>query len=678
MANTISVSVLADVRDISRKLGSVDKQLSGFGKTTSRIGGLVKGAFAGLAVGAVFKDVVSGASDAQQSLGATETVFGKFASTVVKDSNKAASQFGLDANTYRENANLIGSLFSNQGVAAKDLAGATKEVIGVSADLAATFGGTTTEAVGALSAAFKGEFDSLEKYGISLKESTISAELAARGQDKLTGSALAAAKQQVTTDLIMQQSSKTRGAFAKESNTLAHQQQVLAARFQNIKDKIGMVLLPVLTRMVAFVSNVVLPALSRWGKAFAEDVWPSIKQVATELASRLSPVVKTLGGFIKSTLVPAVKDMAKWFRDNVDVLVAVGAGLLAAKTALVAYNLYVRISTALTKAWAVAQKILNGTMKANPIGLVVTAIALLVGAMVLAYQRSETFRRIVDKAWSGIKRVAMAVFPVIKTVITTVFRVMWTVVRGIVTTMAQVIKTTWNVIKAYTRTAWNIIKNTVLVPIRVIVAVLRGDTGKAKAIVKDAWDFIKSATQRVWDGIKTAVTSAIGKVVETVKGLKGRVTGAFSGAVGWLKDAGKNIIQGLINGLNEAKQWVIDKIKEIADLLPGWVKKRLGISSPSKVFRDLGRNVGEGLAQGLSDYATNRKVQKAANTMALTVESGFSKPQLAIGASGNSSAPPVTIQFHGPVIGPSKGDMGRWIGEALDEYKRQGGRRLAV
>ncbi|GAA4226113.1 hypothetical protein GCM10022254_10020 [Actinomadura meridiana] len=55
------------------------------------------------------------------------------------------------------------------------------------------------------------------------------------------------------------------------------------------------------------------------------------------------------------------------------------------------------------KAWSVAQGILNIALAANPIGLVVIAIAALVGGLIYAYKHSETFRRIVDEAFSVVK-----------------------------------------------------------------------------------------------------------------------------------------------------------------------------------------------------------------------------------------------------------------------------------
>ncbi|WP_282578090.1 YtxH domain-containing protein, partial [Staphylococcus aureus] len=53
---------------------------------------------------------------------------------------------------------------------------------------------------------------------------------------------------------------------------------------------------------------------------------------------------------------------------------------------------------------------LNVAMVANPIGLVIALLAGLVVGLVIAYKRSETFRKIVNKAWSSIKTTAKAVF----------------------------------------------------------------------------------------------------------------------------------------------------------------------------------------------------------------------------------------------------------------------------
>ena len=65
-----------------------------------------------------------------------------------------------------------------------------------------------------------------------------------------------------------------------------------------------------------------------------------------------------------------------------------------------------RVGAAATKAMALAQRVLNAAMRMNPIGLVITALLALGAGLVLAYKKSETFRRIVNGAWAGIKKAA--------------------------------------------------------------------------------------------------------------------------------------------------------------------------------------------------------------------------------------------------------------------------------
>lgn len=64
------------------------------------------------------------------------------------------------------------------------------------------------------------------------------------------------------------------------------------------------------------------------------------------------------------------------------------------------------VATGATGAQAGAQRGLNAAMRANPIGAIITVLTLLVGGIVLAYNKSETFRGIIDGLWGAIKTAA--------------------------------------------------------------------------------------------------------------------------------------------------------------------------------------------------------------------------------------------------------------------------------
>ncbi|MBE5500469.1 phage tail protein [Mycobacteroides abscessus] len=130
-----------------------------------------------------------------------------------------------------------------------------------------------------------------------------------------------------------------------------------------------------------------------------------------------------------------------------------------------------------TKAAAAAQRLWNLAMTANPIGLVVTAIAALAAGIIYAYNHSETFRKIVDAAWAAIKVAAEAV------------------------------------VKWFMDTAWPLLKR-----------VWEG--------IGEGWSWLVTKAGEVWTGVKEKFTA----IVDFVKGLPGAITNAAKGMWDGLKN----------------------------------------------------------------------------------------------------------------------------------------------
>jgi hypothetical protein len=137
----------------------------------------------------------------------------------------------------------------------EQVAGKANELTGAAADLASVFGGSTADAAGAMGAALRGEFDSLEQFGIFMNQNKIDAQLAATGQDKLTGAALEGAKKQAILNEIMSQAGPYLGNFAKEADTAAGSQQIANAAWQDAQAKLGEQLLPYLVKGAELLSS---------------------------------------------------------------------------------------------------------------------------------------------------------------------------------------------------------------------------------------------------------------------------------------------------------------------------------------------------------------------------------------------------------------------------------------
>ena len=99
--------------------------------------------------------------------------------------------------------------------------------------------------------------------------------------------------------------------------------------------------------------------------------------------------------------------------------------------------------------------------------------------------------------------------------------------------------------------------------------------------------------------------------------------------IDWLS-LGKDIVQGIIDGFDALKNDLINRAKMLADDLPAWMKKLLGIESPSKVFYAIGENVMLGFINGM-DSLSNR----AAETIGRIADNTISRAKAAgYGASG--------------------------------------------
>ena len=124
--------------------------------------------------------------------------------------------------------------------------------------------------------------------------------------------------------------------------------------------------------------------------------------------------------------------------------------------------------------------------------------------------------------------------------------------------------------------------------------------------------------------LKDAVTQGVQAAADLVGQLPGKMLAALGDLGGVLFSAGAAVVQGFIDGIGSMIGAVVNKAKEIANAIPGPIKNLLGIQSPSKVMAEVGKNVGEGLAQGMDNISPEvaKAAQDLASTIADTVKSG--------------------------------------------------------
>lgn len=498
--------------------------------------GPLAAAAAGLVVGKVLVDSISEAADFQQSVGAIDTVFGKSAKQMHKWSASAATNVGLTKNEFNELGTLIGSQLKNGGTAMEDLAPKTNQLIGLGADLSSMFGGTTKEAVDALSSALKGERDPIERFGVSLSQAKIDAEAAALGFEKVDGALSAEGSQAATLSLIMKQTADAHGNFAKETDTLAHQQQVLEAQWGNIKTTIGTALLPVLTDLFTAINDAV-PKVQAFfgalkgggdsGKKVSAALGP-VGDVVTALVSVLKGVdwesmIKPLGDAFRDAVIIAQRlwelfgpTIVKYVRGAVTAVIAVLGGLIN-----IIGGILKVISGILTgdwgKAWDGVKQIVRG------------AVQIVVG---LVKNMKNLVMLPIRLLWTGLKALFRAG------------------VNAIVGYIKWWISTNVAIVRGGMRTVSSVVSS----GISTVVNFLKGLPGRAKNALGRLGSTLRSVVSRAFDSARSAVSSGVSAIVSGIASAPGRI-GALAGR---FASAGKHIIQSLMNGLKSAGSVVSD------------------------------------------------------------------------------------------------------------------------
>lgn len=162
------------------------------------------------------------------------------------------------------------------------------------------------------------------------------------------------------------------------------------------------------------------------------------------------------------------------------------------------------------------------------------------------------------------------------------------------------------------------------------IGLLKGIAGKISNAVTNGLKALPGLVialgNRVINGLTKAISGGVSLVKNAAGKIKPVILGAFSGAATWLKNIGSDIIHGLGAGLDAAREWLKGKIEDLSGWIPGWIKKKLGISSPSKVMAELAKWIPAGIAQGI--LAGIPGVQAAMDAAIATIRNGMEEVSL--------------------------------------------------
>jgi SLT domain-containing protein len=286
----------------------------------------------------------------------------------------------------------------------------------------------------------------------------------------------------------------------------------------------------------------------------------SAASAATGTMGTLGGKLSTVYSFLRSLVSALAATTVAWVQNT--------AAMVVQKTVSIAV-------AAATKVMTAAQWLLNVALDANPIGLIVIALAALGAAFYLAWTKSATFRKILIAAWKAI----------------------W-----------DVIKTVWNWIKGH----WPL-----------LLAILTGPIGAAVILIIRHWRQITAATKTLWHDL-TAIWNAIWR--NTI----GRVQAGVRDVERWynsLPDGVRKALWGLGHMLygiaTGSLREFLAGFRSVAGSILGWLRgfvgsiirligRLIGRGSPAREFFNIGRDMMLGLEKGIKAHA--HKARDAAMT----------------------------------------------------------------
>ena len=544
----LAIKVLSDTRKAKKGLQETEH-------ATGRLMGAL-GKLGGIALAALAITGIKQAADLEQSIGAVDTVFKGAADQMHRYAAGAAETMGLTENQYNELATVLGTQLKNGGTAIDQLADKTNGLIGLGADLASMFGGTTPEAVSALTSALKGERDPIERYGVSLKQAQIDAKAAELGFVKVGGSLSNEANQAATLALIMEQTADAHGNFARETDTLAGQQAILSAQWGNFTTSIGQAFLPILTKVMGIITGSLMPGLKNLGEF-----------IKTGLASFLDAGGDKIGKF---------GDTLKGLADHaVPLAQSLASGLSD-------------VGKFLGKVFATLEPIITATIT---------------GIMPYLSGIHQKFSEMTSAFLGAANAILDFLAPIINTVLVPIFQTAAQIIGGAITVLFDTLTGAFNIIKAiFTgdwQTLWNSVKDFAVNVWQNLQARVVGIFTGIRDFFTGFGNAVASLFGTSWARVKEIVYNAIGNVVDTIRGLPGRALSALGNIGSYLWQAGSDMIQGFINGIKHMGGMLWDAVTGIVKNAINGLKSFLGIASPSRLMRQFGVFTGQGFIDGL-------------------------------------------------------------------------------
>ncbi|MFN0096087.1 MAG: hypothetical protein ACKVVT_15100 [Dehalococcoidia bacterium] len=300
-ARTLEVTFLGNAAPLQKAMGEVEggvgkagKSLSDLtmkvdgmngplGKLSSALGGVAKIA-AGFVIGGgllklpgILGGSMSAASDFNETLSKSRAVFGDQSAAIEAWAATAAKSFGQSKTQALDAAGAFGNMFTQLGIGSEKAAEMSEKMVELASDFASFHNADITEVIDAQAAAFRGEYDALQKFVPTINAAAVEAKALEMGLAGSTRELTAQDKALATQALMLEGAGKAMGDFANTADGAANKQRILEARMADLSVTIGQKLLPMKVALLGVVLDHLIPAFEKfWG--WVDKVWAKVEE----------------------------------------------------------------------------------------------------------------------------------------------------------------------------------------------------------------------------------------------------------------------------------------------------------------------------------------------------------------------------------------------------------------
>lgn len=276
-------------------------------------------------------------------------------------------------------------------------------------------------------------------------------------------------------------------------------------------------------------------------------VWDGIGAAVSGAGDVITGAVEALGGF------------AEWLFSGSAGAEAFQAAIVGLASALAVYKGVMLAQKAVTIAVTGVQAALNVVMNANPIGILVTAIGALVGALLYLWNTNDGFREAVTSAWEAIKSAFSSAIDAICGFFSDLGTAAGEIWDGIKETVGGVIDAISGFFTGLAETAssvWETIKNAVQVAVMFIGEVISAAVNIITLPFQFIWENCKDIILGAWD----AITGAVSAALDTIGGILSGAWDTISGAVSTAWDGISSVIGSAWDGISSTVGGALDTV----------------------------------------------------------------------------------------------------------------------